>query len=86
MPEAVTFTQARQNWAALLDRVTADYNPLIITRYKAKPVVVMVLEDYKAIRCISCRLLFPSDITELWEKCADGKRLGKGEVNHCGHD
>lgn len=50
MPEAVTFTQARQNWAALLDRVVDDHNPLIITRHKAKPVVVMALEDYNVIQ------------------------------------
>ncbi|MEW5772603.1 MAG: type II toxin-antitoxin system Phd/YefM family antitoxin [Thermodesulfobacteriota bacterium] len=50
MPEAVTFTQARRNWTALLDRVVDDHNPLIITRHKAKPVVVMALEDCRAIQ------------------------------------
>lgn len=50
MPEAVTFTQARQNWTALLERVMDDHNPLIITRHKAKPVVVMSLEDYSTIQ------------------------------------
>lgn len=50
MPEAVTFTQARRNLATLLDRVVDDHNPLIITRHKAKPVVVMSLEDHEAIQ------------------------------------
>lgn len=50
MPEVVTFTQARRNWATLLGRVATDHNPLIITRHKAKPVVVMALEDYESAR------------------------------------
>jgi len=37
----------RKNLSAMLDRVTADHEPMVITRDKGKPaVVLMSLEDF----------------------------------------
>ncbi|MFN9790080.1 MAG: type II toxin-antitoxin system Phd/YefM family antitoxin, partial [Holosporales bacterium] len=46
---AVTYTQARANFSALMDRVCLDHDPVLITRQKQAPVVMMSLEDYNAI-------------------------------------
>ncbi|MBX3487147.1 MAG: type II toxin-antitoxin system prevent-host-death family antitoxin [Candidatus Paracaedibacteraceae bacterium] len=47
--DATTYTQARKNFAAVMNRVCDDHAPLIITRQSERPVVMMSLEDYNAI-------------------------------------
>lgn len=48
MPHAITYTDARKNLAAVMDRVVDDCDVTIITRRGAKPVVMMSLEDYNS--------------------------------------
>ncbi len=44
-----TSSDLRKNLSAMLDRVTADHEPMVITRDKGKPsVVLMSLEDFAA--------------------------------------
>lgn len=47
--EAVTYTKARQNFTATMNKVCADHMPIIITRQNEAPVVMMSLADYNAI-------------------------------------
>lgn len=47
--DATTYTQARKNFAAVMNRVCDDHAPVIITRQNERPVVMMSLEDYNAI-------------------------------------
>ena len=49
MPEAITYTEARQNFASVMDRAFDDHEPIIVTRQKSRPVVLMSLEDYNAM-------------------------------------
>ncbi len=49
MPEAITYTEARQNFASVMDRVCDDHEPVIVTRQKSRPVVLMSLEDYNSM-------------------------------------
>ncbi|MEO5961760.1 MAG: type II toxin-antitoxin system prevent-host-death family antitoxin [Opitutaceae bacterium] len=46
---AVTYTAARENLAATMDRVCDDREPVIITRNRDQAVVMVSLEDYKAL-------------------------------------
>ncbi len=46
---AVTYTAARENLAATMDRVCNDREPVIITRNRDQAVVMVSLEDYKAL-------------------------------------
>ncbi len=47
--KSTTFGQFRKNLVALLDRVTEDREPLIITRGRGKPAaVLMSYEDFTA--------------------------------------
>jgi antitoxin YefM len=47
--EAATYTQIRNNFASVMNKVCDDHNPIIITRQNARPVVMISLEDYNAI-------------------------------------
>ncbi len=44
-----TYSDARQNLAGLMDRVCESRAPVVVTRQKAKSVVMVSLEEYEAI-------------------------------------
>lgn len=47
--DAFTYTQVRQNFASVMDKVCDDHLPIIITRQNRDPVVMISLEDYNGI-------------------------------------
>ena len=47
--KAMTYTQARKNFACAMNDVCNDHAPLVITRQNSSPVVMMSLEDYNSI-------------------------------------
>jgi antitoxin YefM len=47
--EAITYTALRDNLARTMDEVTDHHEPVIVTRQKAKPVVMMSLDDYNSL-------------------------------------
>ena len=47
--DAMTYSAVRANLAKTMDRVCDDREPLIITRHRGQPVVMLSLEDYKAL-------------------------------------
>lgn len=47
--DAVTYATARANLAKAMDRVCEDHEPFIITRSGKRSVVMLSLEDYKAL-------------------------------------
>jgi antitoxin YefM len=46
---AITYTAARENLAATMDKVCDDREPVIITRNRDQAVVMVSLEDYKSL-------------------------------------
>lgn len=46
---AITYTAARENLAATMDRVCEDNEAVIITRNRDQAVVMISLEEYKAL-------------------------------------
>ncbi|MFQ5629030.1 MAG: type II toxin-antitoxin system Phd/YefM family antitoxin [bacterium] len=44
-----TYTDARKNFKTLMEKVCDDHTPITITRNGERPVVVLSLEDYRAI-------------------------------------
>lgn len=46
--DAISYTEARNSLAAILDRVTENHEPLIITRRQGKAAVLIALDDYNA--------------------------------------
>jgi antitoxin YefM len=47
--QAISYSEARSNFAAMLDRVNDDRAPLLITRQGGKPAVLISLDDYDAL-------------------------------------
>jgi len=47
--DAITCSAARANLARTMDRVCEDHEPIIITRNGERSVVMLSLDDYKAL-------------------------------------
>jgi len=46
---ALNYTDVRSNFAKVMETVCDNHEPLIITRSKKRPVVMMSLEDYESM-------------------------------------
>lgn len=44
----INFTNFRNNMSTIIDRVNDDRQPILITRQKERPAVLMALEDFKS--------------------------------------
>ena len=47
--DIVSYSRARQDLARLMDKVSDDRSPLIVTRRGGRSVVVLSLEDYRGM-------------------------------------
>lgn len=63
--DAISYTQARKNFAATMNQVCEDHTPLIITRQNEKPVVMLSLEDFNAIEETLYLLRSPNNASRL---------------------
>lgn len=68
--DAITYTAARANLANTMDRVCEDHEPLIITRNGQQSVVMMSLEDFKALEETAYLLRAPKNAKRLLESIA----------------
>lgn len=63
--DAITYTAARANLSNTMDRVCNDHEALIITRSGAQSVVMLSLEDYKALEETAYLLRTPKNAKRL---------------------
>lgn len=77
--EATTYTHARRDLADIMDKVNDDHAPMIVTRQKGKPVVVMSLDDYHALEETAYLLRNPRGAERLLT-AVERLRAGGGEV------
>ena len=63
--KAITYTAARENLAATMDRVCEDRDPVIITRNRDQAVVMISLEDYEAMEETAYLLRSPANARRL---------------------
>ena len=63
--DAISYTAARANLAATMNRVCDDHEPLIITRNSEQAVVMMSLEDFKALEETAYLLRSPKNAQRL---------------------
>lgn len=47
--DVVSYSRARQDLARLMDKVSDDRSPLMVTRRGGRSVVVLALEDYRGM-------------------------------------
>ena len=59
--DAMTYTTVRANLASTMDRVCNDHEALIITRNSDQAVVMLSLEDYKALEETAYLLRTPAN-------------------------
>ena len=68
--DAITYSAARANLAKTMDRVCDDHEPLIITRNGEQSVVMLSLEDYKALEETAFLLRSPASAKRLLSSVA----------------
>ena len=61
----ISYSAARENLAATMDRVCDDHEPVVITRQKQRSVVIMSLDDYKALEETAYLLKSPANARRL---------------------
>jgi antitoxin YefM len=77
--DAITYTTARANLADTMDRVCDDHEPIIITRNSQQAVVMMSLDDFKALEETSYLLRGPKNARRLLESISN-LEAGKGKA------
>jgi antitoxin YefM len=63
--DAVNYSYTRQNLTAVMDKVGQDHAPVMITRQKGEPVVMMSLADYNALEETAYLLRSPKNAQRL---------------------
>ena len=71
MLDAISYSEARKNLASLMDDVCNDSDVVVITRRKARPVVLMSLDEYNSIQETAYLLRSPANAERLLESIAD---------------
>ena len=74
--DAITYSAARANLASTMDRVCNDHETLIITRNGVQSVVMLSLEDFKALEETAYLLRNPTNAKRL---LAAAGQLNAGE-------
>ena len=77
--DAITYSTARAKLADTMDRVCDDHEPIIITRNGQQAVVMMALDDYKALEETSYLLRSPKNAQRLLEGIT-AIESGKGKI------
>ncbi|PTD96172.1 type II toxin-antitoxin system Phd/YefM family antitoxin [Pseudothauera lacus] len=75
--DALTYTTVRANLASTMDRVCNDHEALIITRNGQQSVVMLSLEDYKALEETAYLLRTPANARRILSAAAQ-LNAGKG--------
>jgi len=71
--DTITYTEAREKLATLMDQVNQDHAPIIITRRKGRDAVLMSLEDFNAYQETAYLLRSPANARDLLEGIEDLK-------------
>ena len=78
--DTMTYTALRKNLAKIMDQVCDDHEPVTVTRSNARPIVILSLEDYKALEETAYLLRSPKNLQRLLESITElesGKGLEK---------
>ena len=84
MLDAISYSEARKNLASLMDSVCDDSDVVVITRRKARPVVLMSLDEYNSIQETAYLLRSPANAERLLESIAElqqGKAVPRALAN-----
>ncbi len=74
--QTINYTTARQHLAETMDRVNGDRTPIMVTRQKGEPVVMISLADFNALEETAHLLRSPANAERLI-KSVNNLRAGK---------
>jgi antitoxin YefM len=77
--DTITYSAARAALADTMDRVVNNHEPVIITRNREQAVVMLSLEDYKAMEETAYLLRSPKNAQRLLESIAQ-LESGRGKA------
>lgn len=69
--ETISYSAFRSQLARTLDKVNDDHQPILITRQKGKPAVVISLEDYHAYEETAYLMASPKNAERLNQAIAE---------------
>jgi len=72
----ITYSDARTRLAATMKKVCDNHEPVIITRQKQESVVMLSLEDFRALEETAYLLRVPKNARRLLESIAELERGG----------
>jgi len=75
--DAISYTAVRANLSKTMEQVCNDHAPIIITRKRESPVVMLSLEDYQAMEETTYLLRSPANARNLLESIS-ALEEGKG--------
>lgn len=75
--KTLSSTDLRANLSSVMDQVNDDHEPVIVTRAKGKPVVMVSLEDWASMDETTYLLASPENARRLRESL---RQLDAGEV------
>jgi antitoxin YefM len=82
--QAITFTKAHADLAHTIARVCVDHEPVIITGESNQSVVMVSLEDYRALEETAYLLRSPNNARRLLDSIAELGQSSGGERNRVG--
>jgi antitoxin YefM len=77
--DAISYTAARENLAATMDKVCNDHAPVVITRNRDQSVVMLSLDEYESLQETAYLLQSPANATRLM-KAKEALEKGRGKV------
>ena len=77
--DAISYTAARENLAATMDKVCEDRAPVIITLKRDQSVVMISLEEYEALQETAYLLQSPANAKRLMQ-AMESLEKGRGKV------
>ncbi|MES2434312.1 MAG: type II toxin-antitoxin system Phd/YefM family antitoxin [Pseudomonadota bacterium] len=77
--KTLSSTDLRANLSAVMDRVNDDHEPIIVTRAKGRPVVMVSLEDWASMDETTYLLVSPANKAALMAALAEAG-AGQGVV------
>ncbi|SER94808.1 type II toxin-antitoxin system Phd/YefM family antitoxin [Corynebacterium cystitidis] len=69
--KTISFTESRNNYAAVMDSVIDDREPVVITRTGRDPVVMIALDDYNSLQETAYLMRSPENSKRLRESIAE---------------
>jgi len=77
--QSLSYSETRANLASVMDRVNDDHSPLLVTRQRGRPVVMLSLEDFTAWEETIYLLRNPANAQRLVQ-AIDALDKGTGQV------